>query len=96
MGTNKVPFPSLPSPPSEISVRYLNDLVRSLDVIINQLQSPQLNFQSIPNSGTGNFFDVGDIYIGDGGFLKILEPSQALTGSFSATSSVGTVTVSVS
>ena len=96
MSINRVPFPRLPSPPSEVSVRYLNDLVRSLEVIINQLQSPQLNFQSIPSSGTGNSFNIGDIYIGDGGFLKILETNQALTGSLLATASVGTVTVSVS
>jgi|TARA_R110000850_G_scaffold27198_2_gene77012 hypothetical protein len=96
MSINRVAFPRLPSPPSEVSVRYLNDLVRSLEVIINQLQAPQLNFQSIPSSGTGNFFDVGDIYVGDGGFLKILEANQALTGTLTATASVGTVTVSVS
>jgi|TARA_R110002124_G_scaffold168225_1_gene335714 hypothetical protein len=96
MSINRVAFPRLPSPPSEVSVRYLNDLVRSLEVIINQLQTPQLNFQSIPSSGTGNFFDVGDIYVGDGGFLKILEANQALTGTLTATASVGTVTVSVS
>mgnify|MGYP003627809329 FL=1 len=96
MSTNIVPFPRLPSPPNEVSVSYLSDLVRSLEVIINQLQNPQLNFQSIPSSGTGNFFDVGDIYIGDGGFLRILEPNQALTGSLLATISVGAVTVSVS
>tara|TARA_R110000796_G_scaffold102425_2_gene211454 strand:- start:2857 stop:3147 length:291 start_codon:yes stop_codon:yes gene_type:complete len=96
MANNTVPFPRLPSPPSEINTIYLNDLVRSLEVIINQLQNPQLNFPSIPSSGTGNFFNVGDIYVGDGGFLKILESGQALSGSVSATSSVGTVTVSVS
>ena len=96
MANNIVPFPRLPSPPEEISVSYLSDLVRSLEVIINPLQNPQLNFQSIPNSGTGNFFNVGDIYIADGGFLRILEPNQALTGSLLATISVGAVTVSVS
>ena len=96
MANNVIPFPRLPTPPDEISVSYLSDLVRSLEVIINQLQNPQLNFQSIPNSGTGNSFNIGDIYVGDGGFLRILESNQALTGSLSATASVGTVTVSVS
>lgn len=96
MSTNIVPFPRLPSPPNEVSVSYLIDLVKSLEIVINQLQNPQLNFQSIPNSGTGNFFNVGDIYIADGGFLRILEPNQALTGSLLATISVGAVTVSVS
>ena len=96
MSNNIVPFPRLPTPSSEVSVTYLIDLVRSLEVIINQLQSPQLNFPSIPSSGTGNIFSIGDIYIADGGFLRILEPNQALTGSLLATISVGAVTVSVS
>jgi|TARA_B110000211_G_C14007369_1_gene521471 hypothetical protein len=96
MSNNIVPFPRLPTPSSEVSVTYLIDLVRSLEVIINQLQNPQLNFPSIPSSGTGNIFSIGDIYIADGGFLRILEPNQALTGSLLATISVGAVTVSVS
>jgi len=96
MASNIVPFPRLPTPPDEITVGYLSDLVRSLEVIINQLQNPQLNFQSIPNTGNGNIFNIGDIYVGDGGFLKILEGGQALTGAVFATSSVGTVTVAVS
>ena len=96
MSNNIVPFPRLPTPSDEVSVSYLVDLVRSLEIIINQLQNPQLNFPSIPSSGTGNTFSIGDIYIGDGGFLRILEPGQSLSGSVSATGSVGTVTVSVS
>tara|TARA_R100000935_G_C2726742_1_gene120259 strand:+ start:180 stop:470 length:291 start_codon:yes stop_codon:yes gene_type:complete len=96
MSNNIVPFPRLPTPSNEVSVTYLIDLVRSLEVIINQLQNPQLNFPSVPSSGTGNIFNIGDIYVGDGGFLKILEPSQALTGSVFATGSVGTVTISIS
>ena len=77
MSNNIVPFPRLPTPSNEVSVSYLVDLVRSLEVIINQLQNPQLNFPSIPSSGTGNTFSIGDIYIGDGGFLRILDPGQA-------------------
>ena len=96
MSNNVVPFPRLPTPPNEITVGYLTDLVRSLEVIINQLQTPQLNFPSVPSSGVGNIFSIGDVYIADGGFLKLSEPNQALTGSLSATMSVGTATVSIS
>jgi len=96
MSNNTVPFPRLPTPSYDADAFYLIDLVRSLEIIINQLQNPQLNFPSIPSSGTGNTFSVGDIYIGDGGFLKVLELGQILSGSVSATGSVGTVTVSVS
>ena len=41
MSNNIVPFPRLPTPSNEVSVSYLVDLVRSLEVIINQLQNTQ-------------------------------------------------------
>ena len=96
MANNVIPFPRLPTPSNEIDSQYITDLVRALEVIVNQLRNPQLNFPSVPSSGIGNIFSIGDLYIGDGGFLKLLEPNQALTGSVLATASVGTVTVSIS
>ena len=39
MATNVTPFPRLPSPPQEVDARYLSDLVRALEVFINQQQS---------------------------------------------------------
>ena len=96
MATNVTPFPRLPSPPQEIDARYLNDLVRALEIFLRQMQNPQLNFQQVPTDGNNNLLQQGDIYIADGGFLKIIGKTEVFSGSVSATGSVGTVTVAVS
>ncbi len=96
MATNVTPFPRLPSPPQEIDARYLNDLVRALEIFLRQAQNPQLNFQEVPTDGNNNLLQQGDIYIADGGFLKIVGKTEIFSGSLSATGSIGTVTVAVS
>ena len=96
MATNVTSLPRLPTPPQQIDAAYLTDLVRALESMIRQLQNPQLNFQEIPTSGNGNTFLQGDMFIADGGFLKITQGGDVFSGSVSATASVGTVTVSVS
>jgi len=107
MASNVTPFPRLPSPPksfvdtanataSEANARYLTDLVRALETFIRQVQNPQLNFQEVPLSGNNNILQQGDIYIADGGFLKIIGKTEIFSGSVSATGSIGTVTISVS
>jgi len=96
VATNVTPFPRLPSPPQEIDARYLSDLVRALEIFLRQMQNPQLNFQEVPTDGNNNLLQQGDIYIADGGFLKIISKTDVFGGSVSATGSVGTVTVAVS
>lgn len=96
MATNVTPFPRLPSPPQEIDARYLSDLVRALEIFLRQAQNPQLNFQEVPTDGNNNLLEQGDIYIADGGFLKVVGKTEIFSGSLSATGSVGTVTVAVS
>jgi|TARA_S200002703_G_scaffold153574_1_gene155284 hypothetical protein len=96
MATNVTPFPRLPTPPNQVDSQYLADLVRALEIFLKQTQTPQLNFQDIPSSANNNLLQQGDIYIADGGFLKIIGKTEIFSGSFSATVSVGTVTVSVS
>jgi hypothetical protein len=95
MATNVTTFPRLPTPPNEVDARYLADLVRALEIFLRQVQNPQLNFQEVPSSGNNNLLQQGDIYIADGGFLKIIGKTEIFSGSFSATGSVGTVTISV-
>ena len=80
MASNVTPFPRLPTPPREIDVNYLIDLVRALEVVINQLQNPQLNFPEIPSSGVNNTLNQGDMYIADGGFLKIIGKTAIFSG----------------
>ena len=96
MATNVTPFPRLPSPPQEIDARYLSDLVRALEIFLRQAQNPQLNFQEVPTDGNNNLLQQGDIYIADGGFLKVVGKTEIFSGSLSATGSIGTVTVAVS
>ena len=96
MATNVTPFPRLPSPPQEIDAKYLTDLVRALEIFLKQAQNPQLNFQEVPTNGNNNLLQQGDIYIADGGFLKVVGKTEIFSGSLSVTGSVGTVTVTVS
>ena len=96
MATNVTPFPRLPSPPQEVDARYLSDLVRALEIFLRQAQNPQLNFQEAPTDGNNNLLEQGDIYIADGGFLKVVGKTEIFSGSLSATGSVGTVTVAIS
>ena len=96
MATNVPPFPRLPTAPAKIDERYISDLVRAIEIFLRQAQNPQLNLQEIPESGNNNLLQKGDIYIADGGFLKIVDQSDIFSGSVSATASVGTATVSVS
>ena len=96
MATNVTPFRRLPSPPQEVDARYLSDLVRALEIFLRQAQNPQLNFQEVPTDGNNNLLEQGDIYIADGGFLKVVGKTEIFSGSLSATGSVGTVTVAIS
>jgi hypothetical protein len=96
VATNVTPFPRLPSPPQEIDAKYLTDLVRALEIFLKQAQNPQLNFQEVPTNGNNNLLQQGDIYIADGGFLKVVGKTEIFSGSLSVTGSVGTVTVTVS
>jgi len=96
MATNVTPFPRLPTPPQEIDTKYVTDLVRALEIFLRQMQNPQLNFQEVPTDGNNNLLQQGDIYIADGGFLKVVGKTEVFSGSFLATASIGTVSVSTS
>ena len=96
MATNVTPFPRLPTPPRQIDEKYITDLVRALEIFLRQMQNPQLNFQEIPLDGNLNLLQQGDIYIADGGFLKVVGKTEIFSGSNFATGEVGTVSVSIS
>ena len=96
MATNVTPFPRLPTPGQQIDTQYMTDLVRALEIFLKQAQNPQLNFPEVPTDANSNLLQQGDIYIADGGFLKIAGKTEVFSGSSFATGSVGTVTVSVS
>ena len=96
MATNVTPFPRLPTPGNQVDEKYITDLIRALEIFLRQMQNPQLNFQEVPESGNNNLLQQGDIYIADGGFLKVVGKTEIFSGSFEATTSLGSVTVSVS
>jgi|TARA_R100001460_G_scaffold39092_1_gene73786 hypothetical protein len=96
MATNVTPFPRLPTPPRQIDEKYITDLVRALEIFLRQMQNPQLNFQEIPLDGNLNLLQQGDIYIADGGFLKVVGKTEIFSGSNFATGEIGTVSVSIS
>ena len=60
------------------------------------MQNPQLNFQEVPPDGNLNLLQQGDIYIADGGFLKVVGKTEIFSGSNFATGEIGTVSVSIS
>ena len=96
MATNVTPFPRLPTPGQQIDTKYITDLVRALEVFLKQAQNPQLNFPEIPTDGNNHLLQQGDIFIADGGFLKVVLKTDIYAGTITATGSVGTVTVAVS
>ena len=96
MATNVTPFPRLPTPGQQIDTQYITDLVRALEIFLKQAQNPQLNFPEVPTDGNNNLLQQGDIYIADGGFLKVAGKTEIFSGSVAATTSLGTVTVAVS
>jgi|TARA_R100000482_G_C5073973_1_gene122793 hypothetical protein len=96
MATNVTPFPRLPTPPRQIDEKYITDLVRALEIFLRQMQNPQLNFQEVPPDGNLNLLQQGDIYIADGGFLKVVGKTEIFSGSNFATGEIGTVSVSIS
>ena len=84
--TKKIVRPILPIAPSEYDAVFVNQLARSADV----------NFQGISSSGAANVLEAGDFYVGEAGFLRIVEKNEIYSGSVEGTTSLGTVTVTVS
>lgn len=66
--------PRLPSPQGEITVEYINDLVRAIEVFINQertageLRGTKITLTDLPTSATG--LEAGALY-NDSGTVKV-------------------------
>ena len=93
--TKKVVRPILPIAPNQYDQVYVNQLARTLEQLIDEVRSANINFQGIPSSGAANVLESGDFFIADGGFIKVLDKTEIFSGSVQATASVGTVTISV-
>lgn len=66
--------PRLPSPPGEITREYISDLIRALELFINQertageLRGTKITLTDLPTSATG--LEVGALY-NDSGTVKV-------------------------
>ena len=74
MSSNQVAPPRLPEPPIEYTQQYMADLVRSLQVFIEQERNPgelrgtKLTLTDLPTSATD--LETGTLY-NDGGTVKV-------------------------
>tara|TARA_R110000744_G_scaffold81378_2_gene159991 strand:+ start:1754 stop:2077 length:324 start_codon:yes stop_codon:yes gene_type:complete len=100
-------FARLPSPPQVIDAGYLNDLVRSLETIIFQLQNPgpqRGTTQTLTNLQVGNDvgLEKGALWVSpclntnNDGYVRITLLNVSACSGVIGTSAVGTVTVAVS
>lgn len=75
MAQTQVAPPRLPDPGSEVTVQYLQDLVRALEVFIQQERTPgemrgtKLTLTNLPTSASG--LETGALY-NDSGTVKIV------------------------
>ena len=74
MSSNQVAPPRLPEPPTEYTQQYMADLVRSLEVFIEQERNPgemrgtRLTLTDLPTSATD--LETGTLY-NDSGTIKV-------------------------
>lgn len=74
MSSNQVAPPRLPEPPTEYTQQYMADLIRSLEVFIEQERNPgemrgtRLTLTDLPTSATD--LETGTLY-NDGGTVKV-------------------------
>ena len=74
MSSNQVAPPRLPEPPIEYTQQYMADLVRSIQVFIEQERNPgemrgtKLTLTDLPTSATG--LETGALY-NDSGTVKV-------------------------
>ena len=74
MSSNQAAPPRLPEPPIEYTQQYMADLVRSLQVFIEQERNPgelrgtKLTLTDLPTSATG--LETGSLY-NDSGTIKV-------------------------
>jgi|TARA_R100000654_G_scaffold20896_1_gene42196 hypothetical protein len=75
MSSNQVAPPRLPEPPIEYTQQYMADLVRSLQVFIEQERNPgemrgtKLTLTDLPTSATG--LETGALF-NDSGVVKVV------------------------
>ncbi len=94
--TKKIVRPILPVAPDQYDQVFVNQLARTLEQLIDEVRSADVNFQGISGSGATNILKSGDFYVGEAGFIRIIEKTEIYSGSIQGTASVGTVTIATS
>lgn len=75
MSSNQIPPPRLPDAPFDYSQAYMQDLIRALEVFIEQERNPgelrgsKITLTDLPTSATG--LETGALY-NDAGTVKIV------------------------
>ncbi len=88
--------PFFGKPPPEYSIAYMDSLVRSFALYIQQMQNPGAGrnttqvFTNLPNNDSG--LENGTVFVVDG-VLRIPVPNQPYLQGLSSTCEVGKVTV---
>ncbi len=96
MAIDQFKAPALPIPTKEYDMVYFTQLIRSLAVYFNHIDSrasvtfDSISLTNLPASGYN--LPTGAVYR-DGDILKIVLADQAYAGTVSATASLGNVTV---
>lgn len=99
MSTRNLPAPFFPYPPQQYEQNYFSDIVRSFALYIEQQRNPgesratKMTFTNLP-SGDDTSIETGALFEVDG-FVKISKVDRPHCASNSATSTVGSVTVTI-
>jgi hypothetical protein len=96
MASRNLVKPFFPVPPTEYSVTYMAELVRSFSIYLNQMQNPgeaRATFIVLTNlQDTDQGLETGALFQQEG-FVKITQANTPHVGGLSGTSAIGTVTV---
>lgn len=98
MAINRFAAPALPIPDKEYSVGYFTQLVRTLTLYFNYIDSTSpVTFDSITltNLPTSGYNLVNGAVYSDSGILKVVLADIAYAGGVSATVLLGDVTVTI-
>ena len=68
---SKIVRPIIPMAPQEYDASYMNQLARSLENLINQVQNPLTNIPNIADEADVATLEIGDVYKDASGFVKI-------------------------
>jgi hypothetical protein len=96
MGLLKFTAPRLPQPTPDYDVNFANQLIRSLTAYFSLLESTtpiqvdSIILSALPN--TGNGLPIGSVFNNDG-VLTIVMVNKAYAPSLTATTTLGSVTV---